>query len=335
MIAEWLRRWTCNPRGISRAGSKPARSVRSFFFRNLFGRSWEHEPILVLASNWDWRIKDSQLLFLERTCRRQRLETTITKTLSKKSKISASKNLSEDGIGFHQNKINVKIAMITQWLRRWTRNPMGTSCARSSPARSLRSHFSKRYSEKVGNTNQYLCSQTTETDEPKIRNYFSWTGHVGDSVWKRPAWQSSAKKSKISGSKKLSTDGIKFHQNTNNVKRAVMAEWLRRWTWNPMEFPAQVRSLLAAFNLVFSDIYSEEVGNTNQYLCSQATETDEPKILYYFSRKGHVGDTVWKRPPRQSSAKNRTIMQAKNSPRTEFNSIKLRIRSIKLWWPRG
>ena len=211
-MAQRLRRWTWNPMGISRAGSTPARSVQSCFFRNTLGRSWEHEPILVLASNWDWRTKDSQLLFLERTCRRQRLETTITKTLSKKSKISASKNLSEDGIGFHQNKINVQIAMITQWLRRWTRNPMGTSCARSSPARSLRSHFSKRYSEKVGNTNQYLCSQTTETDESKIRNYFSWTGQVGDSVWKRPPRLLSAKNRRLAQAKicpRTESDSIK------------------------------------------------------------------------------------------------------------------------------
>ena len=164
-MVEWLRRWTWNPMGISRAGSNPARSVR-FFFTNIFGRSWEHEPILVLASNWDWRTKDSQILFLERTCRRQRLETTITKTLSKKSKISASQKLSEDGIGFHQNKINVKIAMITQWLRRWTPNPMGTSRARSSPARSLRSHFQKYIQKKLGTrTNTCVRKQLRLTNQ--------------------------------------------------------------------------------------------------------------------------------------------------------------------------
>ena len=92
---------------------KPCSQPSISFFTNILGRSWEHEPILVFASNWDWRTKDSQLLFLERTCRRHRLETTTTTTLSKKPKISASKNLSEDGIGFHQNKINVNIAMIT------------------------------------------------------------------------------------------------------------------------------------------------------------------------------------------------------------------------------
>ena len=148
----------------------------------------------MFASNWDWRTKDSQLLFLERTCRRKRLETTSTTILSKKSKIRASKNLSEDGISFHQNKINVKRAMIGQWLRRWTWSPKGTSRARSIPARSLRSHFSEIHSEQVGNTNQYLSSQTIETDEPKTPNYFSWKGVVDRSVWQRPARQSSAKK---------------------------------------------------------------------------------------------------------------------------------------------
>ena len=65
---------------------EPCSQRSIIFFRKIFGRSWEHEPILVLASNWDWRTKDSQLLFLERTCRRQRLEMTTTTTLSKKKR---------------------------------------------------------------------------------------------------------------------------------------------------------------------------------------------------------------------------------------------------------
>ena len=136
------------------------------FFKKIFRKSWEHEPILVFASNWDWRTKECQLLFLERKCRRQRLETTTTTTLSKKSKISTSKNLSEDGIGIHQNKINVKIAMITQWLRRWTRNPMGTSRARSSPARSLRSQFQQNILKKLGTrTNTCVRKQLRLTNQ--------------------------------------------------------------------------------------------------------------------------------------------------------------------------
>ena len=66
----------------------------------------------------------------------------------------------------------------------------------------------------------------------------------------------------------------------NNVKRAVIAEWFRRWTWNPRgnsrAGSIPVRSVQSSF---LSEIYPEKVGNTNQYLCSQATETDEPKIL--------------------------------------------------------
>ena len=128
---------------------EPCSQPSILFVKKIFRKSWENEPILVFANNWDWRTKDSQLLFLERTCRRQRLETTTTTTLSKKSKTSTSKNLSENGIGFHQNKIYVNIAMITQWLRRWTWNPMGTSRARSSPARSVRSFFQKYIREKL------------------------------------------------------------------------------------------------------------------------------------------------------------------------------------------
>ena len=95
--------------------------------------------------------------------------------------------------------------------------------------------FFQKYSGKVGNTNQYLYSQATETEEPKILNYFSWKGYVGDSVWKRrPPRQPSAKKSKISASKNLSEDGIGFHQNKINVNKAMTTQWLRRWTWNPM-----------------------------------------------------------------------------------------------------
>ena len=32
--------------------------------------------------------------------------------------------------------INVRIAVMAEWLRRWTRNPMGSSRAGSNPARS-------------------------------------------------------------------------------------------------------------------------------------------------------------------------------------------------------
>ena len=220
---------------------------------------------------------------------------------------------------------------MAEWLRRWTWNPMGISRAGSSPARSLRSHFSEIYSGEVGNTNQYLCSQATETDEPKILNYFSWKGHVGDSLWKRPPRQPSAKKSKISASNNLSEDGIGFHQNTNNVNKSYDNSVVKALDLKSNGNIPRTIEPCPQPSISFSEIYSEEVGNTNQHLCSQATETDEPKILNYFSWKGHVGDSVWKRPPRQSSAKNRTIMQAKNSPRTELNSIKIRIMSKELW----
>ena len=173
-----------------------------FSFRNILGKSWEHEPILVFASNWDWRTKDSQYYFSWKGHVGDSVWKRPARQFSaKKSKISASKKLYEDGIRFHQNKININRATLPQWLRRWTWNPMGTSRARSSPARSLRSHFSKRYSEKVGNTNQYLCSQATETDEPKSVNYFSWKGNVGDSVWKRPPRQLSAKNRRLAQAK--------------------------------------------------------------------------------------------------------------------------------------
>ena len=48
--------------------------------------------------------------------------------------------------------------------------------------------------------------------------------------------------------------------------------------------------------------------------------------------KGVVDRSVWQPPARQSSAKNRTKMHAKISPRTELNSIKIRIMSTGLWW---
>ena len=123
---------------------------------------------------------------------------------------------------------------MAEWLRRWTWNPMGISRAGSNPAQSVRSFFSENYSEEFGNTNQNLCSQKTETGEPKILNYFSWTGHVGDSGWKRPARQSSAKNGRLAQANKMSEDGIRFHQKKIKIKRAMIAQWLRRWTWNPM-----------------------------------------------------------------------------------------------------
>ena len=142
--------------------------------------------------------------------------------------------MSEDGIRFHQKKIKIKRAMIAQWFKALDLKSDAHFPRTIEPCPQPPISFSEKYSEEVGNTNQYFCSQTIETDEPKTPIYFSWKGVVHRSVWRRPARQSSAKKSKISASKKLSTDGIKFHQNTNNVKRAVMAQWLRRWTWNPM-----------------------------------------------------------------------------------------------------
>ena len=171
-----------------------------FFFRSINGRSWEHEPILVLASNWDWRTKDSQLFFLERTCRRHRLETT-TKILSKNRTIMPAKISPRTELNCIKKRNNFKRAVMAEWLRRWTWNPMGISRAGSNPARSVRSFFSEVYSEEVGNTNQYLYSQATETDEPKILNYFSWKGHVGDSVWKRPPRQPSAKNRRLAQAK--------------------------------------------------------------------------------------------------------------------------------------
>ena len=36
VMAEWLRRWTWNPMGSSRAGSNPARSESFFLFFDLF-----------------------------------------------------------------------------------------------------------------------------------------------------------------------------------------------------------------------------------------------------------------------------------------------------------
>ena len=163
---------------------------------------------------------------------------------------------------------------------------MGISRAVSNPARSVQSSFlSEIYSEEVRNTNQYLYSQATETDKQKILYYFSWKGHVGDSAWKRPAQQSSAKKSKISASKKLYEDGIRFHQSKINVKGATIAQWLRRRTWNPMGTSRARSSPARSLRSHFSKRYSEKAANKNQYLCSQTTETDEPKILNYFPGK--------------------------------------------------
>ena len=108
-----------------------------------------------------------------------------------------------------------------------------------------------------------------------------------------------------------------------------MAEWLRRWTRNPMGISRAGSNPARSVQYFLSEIYSEEVGNTNQNLCSQATETDEPKILNYFSGKGHVGDSVWKRPSRKPSVKNRRLAQAKICPRTEADSIKTRLMSKK------
>ena len=154
---------------------EPCSKRSIFFLRKLFRRIWEHEPKLVFAKNWDWRTKDSQLLFLDRTCRRQRLETTSTTILSKKSKISASKqNVRGRNQIPSKKRLISKRAMIAQWLRRWTWNPMGTSCARWSPARSLRSHFQKNIQKKLGTrTNTFVRKQLRLTNQ---RHPFTFPG---------------------------------------------------------------------------------------------------------------------------------------------------------------
>ena len=144
--------------------------------------------------------------------------------------------------------------MMAEWLRRWTWNPMGISREGSNPARSVRSFFSEVYSEEVGNTNQYLYSQATETDEPKILNYFSWKGHVGDSVWKRPPRQPSAKNRRLSQAKicpRTESDSIKTRLMSS---RAVMAQWLKCWTWNPMGTPRERSSPPHSLRSHFSEI---------------------------------------------------------------------------------
>ena len=134
----------------------------------------------------------------------------------------------------HPNTKNVKRAVMAEWLRRWTRNPMGISRAVSNPPRSVRPFFHKYIRKKLGTrTNTCVRKQLRLANRTKILNYFSWKGVVDRSVWRRPARQSSAKKRTIMHAKK-SRDGIKLHQNTNNVKRSVIAEWLRRWSWTPM-----------------------------------------------------------------------------------------------------
>ena len=176
---------------------EPCSQRSIFFIRKLLRRIWEYEPILVFAKNWDWRTKDSQLLFLEKTCRRQRLETTSTTILRKKSKISASKqnvrgrNQIPSKKDKNQKSYDSSVVKASD-LKSDAHFPRTIEPCPQPPI-----SFSEKYSEEVGNTNQYFCSQTIETDEPKTPIYFSWKGVVHRSVWRRPARQSSAKKRTI------------------------------------------------------------------------------------------------------------------------------------------
>ena len=77
VMAEWLRRWTRNPMGYSRAGSNPAHSVSKLL----------QLPCLTVVN---------QLSFL----------------------------------------CDISKAMMAEWLRRWTWNPMGYSRAGSNPVHS-------------------------------------------------------------------------------------------------------------------------------------------------------------------------------------------------------
>ena len=200
---------------------------------------------------------------------------------------------------------------MAEWLRRWTWNPMGISRADSNPARSVRSFFSQIYSGEVGNTNQYLYSQATETDEPTILNYFSWKGQVGDSVWKRPPRQPSAKKSKISASKNLSEDGIGSHQNKINVNIAMITQWLRRWTWNPMGTSRARSSPARSLRSHFQKYIQKKLGTrTNTCVRKQLRLTNQ-RFSITFPRKDMWATAFGNDQHDNPQPKNRRLAQAK------------------------
>ena len=195
------------------------------------------------------------------------------------------------------------------------------------PQRSI--FFSEIYSGEVENTNQYLYSQATETDEPKILNYFSWKGHVGDSVWKRPARQFSAKKSKISASKKLYEDGIRFHQNKINVNRATMPQWLRRWTWNPMATSRARSSPARSRWSHFQKYIQKKLGTrTNTCVRKQLRLTNQRSSILPFLERTCRRQRLETTSTTILSQKNRRLAQAKICPTTESDSIKTRLMSL-------
>ena len=143
--------------------------------------------------------------------------------------------------------------MVVEWLRRWTWNPMGSFRAGSNPARSVRIFFSELYSEKVGNTNQYLCSQT-----PDWRIKYSQLLFLERTsrLQRLETTSTTILGNQLKNARKnQSMDEIKFHQNRNNAKGAVMAEWLRRWTWNPMATSRAGSNPARSFRYHFSEIY--------------------------------------------------------------------------------
>ena len=81
----------------------------------------------------------------------------------------------------------IATAVMAEWLRRWTRNPMGSSRTGSNPVHSALTFLHLKV---------FLCSDTKSQ-----RN--------GQKVSQNQIW-------------------------TNKIATAVMAEWLRRWTRNPM-----------------------------------------------------------------------------------------------------
>ena len=148
--------------------------------------------------------------------------------------------------------------------------------------------------------------QTRLIVEPKIPISNSWERHIDRSVRKTTSVTFPSKNSKNSASIKMSADANKFHQTKEYryFLRGVMAEWLRRWTWNPMKASRACRNSALSVRSHFSETHYGKVGNRNQYLCSQ----------YGLSAILKQRDWRW-----HSTAKIRTLLQSSLRLQTQWN----------------
>nr|XP_049619311.1 uncharacterized protein LOC125994133 [Syngnathus scovelli] len=236
VVAEWLRRWTRNPLGSPRAGSNPADNETvlesccqpcHMHFDNM--RTLPRLSCRVVVAEWLRRWTRNPLgsprtgsnpadneTVLESCCQPCHMHFDNVRTLPRPS----------------------CRVVVAEWLRRWTRNPLGSPRAGSNPADN-EAHFVLE------------SCQPRQMHFDHVRTLSELSSTVVVAEWLR-RWTRNPLGSPRAGSNPAGkeTDFVlesccqPRHMHFDNVRtlpensdRVVVAEWLRRWTRNPLGSP--------------------------------------------------------------------------------------------------